>query len=367
MRPGREPRRVGAGDDRAGQRSHHRPHGLVLFLCLFGCAGPAVIAAEQAPDDLLGPYMPYAAFDAMPARQFRAAGACLRVAFAGDFAPAVVDAALAWTRDAAVAVGAYLGRYPVDFQRVLFVAMPGSTVHGTSWGYHGAAIRIPLGREVAPEKLRANWVMTHEMLHMAVPSLPERHLWFDEGLATYVEPVARAQQHALTAEAVWTEWIDGMPKGMPRPGDRGLDLTHTWGRTYWGGALFFLLAEVEMRSRSANRVGLQQALRELGRRGADKEHDWSIEQTIAAADQGTGMQVLAGMYARMRASPAPPDLDGLFARLGVRRTGSGIEFDDSAPLADIRRSITAAPEERPTPLDDRPGDGRCKESGAPDD
>ena len=48
-----------------------------------------------------------------------------------------------------------------------------------------------------------------------------------------------------------------------RDNDRGLDRTRTWGRTYWGGALFCLMADVEIRKQTGNRVGLQDALRTI--------------------------------------------------------------------------------------------------------
>ena len=38
-----------------------------------------------------------------------------------------------------------------------------------------------------------------------------------------------------------------MPKGLPQAGDQGLDNTGTWGREYWGGAMFCLLADIEIR------------------------------------------------------------------------------------------------------------------------
>ena len=56
-----------------------------------------------------------------------------------------------------------------------------------------------------------------------------------KGLATYVESIARAQAGELGVEQVWAGFVKGMPNGLPQSGDRGLDHTHTWGRTYWGG------------------------------------------------------------------------------------------------------------------------------------
>jgi hypothetical protein len=48
----------------------------------------------------------------------------------------------------------------------------------------------------------------------------------------------------------------------------------------------------------------------------------------------------------MRATAVSPDLAQLWQRLGVKLVGDAVEFDDAAPLAAIRRAITAAPPQR---------------------
>jgi hypothetical protein len=67
---------------------------------------------------------------------------------------------------------------------------------------------------------------------MALPSLPDESHWLEEGIASYVEPIARDQANQLPVEQVWAGMVRGMPQGEPRPGDKGLERTHTWGRTY---------------------------------------------------------------------------------------------------------------------------------------
>jgi hypothetical protein len=49
------------------------------------------------------------------------------------------------------------------------------------------------------------------------------------------------------------------------------------------------------------------------------------------------------MYAEMKSTSVTTDLQDLFGKLGVRAHGGKIEFDDNAPLANIRRRITAPP------------------------
>lgn len=73
--------------------------------------------------------------------------------------------------------------------------------------------------------------MAHEMVHLAFPRVARKHHWIEEGLATYVEPWARLGIGQLTVERVWKDLLKGLPKGLPRHGDQGLDHTPTWGRT----------------------------------------------------------------------------------------------------------------------------------------
>ena len=67
-----------------------------------------------------------------------------------------------------------------------------------------------------------DWTMTHEFVHTAFPSLPDDNHWMEEGLATYIEPIARVQAGFLTPEKIWGDMVRDMSKGEPGPGDRGL-------------------------------------------------------------------------------------------------------------------------------------------------
>jgi predicted metalloprotease with PDZ domain len=130
-----------------------------------------------------------------------------------------------------------------------------------------------------------------------------------------------------------------MPKGEPAEGDQGLDNTHTWGRTYWGGAMFCLLADVRIRERTGNRKGLQDALRGILNGGGNITKDWDIEKALALGDKATGTTVLRDLYKEMRDKPAPADLDALWKKLGVELKDIAVTFDDKAPEANIRKAM----------------------------
>lgn len=213
--------------------------------------------------------------------------------------------------------------------------------NGTTFGYRGDAIKLTVGRETRASDFAKDWIMTHEMIHLALPEMPDEHDWLSEGIATYVEPLGRTQAGQIPAEKVWADLVWGLPKGLPQPGDRGLDHTPTWGRTYWGGALFWLLADLEIRRRTANRKGLQDALRGVVAAGGNVESRWPIERVLETGDRTVGVPVLEEIYDRMKAAPLPVDLDRLWRRLGVRGEGAELTLDDSAPLAGVRRAIVA--------------------------
>ena len=301
--------------------------------------------ADESAAEFLGNRMPYAAFERLPAARLEVSGAVLTVAFAPGRLDLPEARVLEWIHSAAHAVAVYYGRFPTSSARILIVPGAGRGVSGgKAWAYRGAAVRISVGANSTEADLARDWILVHEMTHLAFPSVPDAHHWIEEGLAAYVEAVARAQAGQFSAEKVWGDLAAGLPKGQPQPGDQGLDHTPTWGRTYWGGALFCLLADVEIRRRSANRFGLQHALRAILTAG-NMESSSALEPLLAIGDRAVGVPVLARLYAAMKDRPAPADLDALWRQLGVRPVvlpaGRGVEFDESAPDASIRRAITA--------------------------
>jgi len=255
------------------------------------------------------------------------------------------DDVVTWVRRAAEAVTVYYGRFPVRRARVAITegAGGGRSIHGTTWSNLGGVqglTRMRLGQAVSKADLEADWTMTHEFVHMALASLPDQNHWLEEGLATYVEPIARAQSGQLSAADAWGGMLDGMHQGEPAAGDRGLDETHTWGRTYWGGALFCLTADVEIRRATANRKGLEDALRAIVESGATIDTERSLPDLLRVGDLATGTTVLQDLYGSWKGTPITVDLDSLWAQLGIEGGPRGVVFREKAPLAEVRRSMT---------------------------
>jgi hypothetical protein len=266
-----------------------------------------------------------------------------------DFAEGALDlpksAILAHVVAAASAVATYYGSFPVASARVLIIPVAGrhGVLQGTTWGdMRGfpAFTRMRVGEHTTQADLNDDWMMTHELVHSAFPSMPDDQHWIEEGLATYVEPIARVMTGELTAKTIWSDMFRDVHQGEPAPGDEGLDRTHTWGRTYWGGAMFCLVADVEIRKATRNRKGLQDALRGIVEAGGTIDHDWTLPQALAIGDRTTKTHVLTRLYDDWKGKPVQVDLPNLWNELGVQAGPNGIEFVDTAPSAKVREAIT---------------------------
>jgi hypothetical protein len=268
-----------------------------------------------------------------------------------DFGPGTFvlpqDRILQWVKNAASSVEMYYGRFPVERDRILIEPAPGTGIlRGTTWGDVGgfqAFHRMVLGEQSSQRDLDEDWEMTHELVHSAFPTMDDEHHWIEEGLATYIEPIARVQRGLLRPEKIWADMLHDMPKGDPEGSDGGLDQTRSWGRTYWGGAQFCLLADVTIREQTHNQKGLQDALRAIVQAGGTIDQEWPLRKTLEIGDKATGTHVLVKLYDEMRDKPEPVNLQEIWKQLGVSRDGDGVRFDDHAPLAAIREAITRPP------------------------
>jgi hypothetical protein len=265
-----------------------------------------------------------------------------------------------WVRAEAGAIGAYVGR-PVD-DRVLVLLAPGTSevTRGKTLASGGASVLVRVGSTVSPQSLLDDWVLAHELVHVAFPMVEAGHGWFGEGLATYVEPIARARAGLLSTEKFWADLVEGLPDGLPAEGDPGLDGSESIGRVYWGGALYFLLADLEIREATRGARSLDDAVRGVIAACGGGESVASLDRVIDAGDRAVGGSTLRALYDRMGRRPERVDLGALWGRLGVVKTGASVRFDEGAQLAAARSAIT-----RPVGPTARPAEAHRGAGGEP--
>jgi hypothetical protein len=328
-------------DPRATYRFHVRTEGDARFATGVHAIAGAPDTYGASANDIDS--APYTLFGKIRTRTLARADATIEVAMLPGRL-ALDDAAIdRWIDLSARAIDAYYGHFPV--KRLLLVIAPTSfgneTAGGRTLAGGGATILLGISEQMSEADTKRDWVLTHEMSHLASPSLPRTQHWLEEGIATYVEPIARAQVGTIAGEEVWRGLVDGLPNGEPEAGDRGLDNTHTWGRTYWGGALFCFVADVEIRKRTQNRASLETALRGVLDGLGSGETRATIDDVLRAGDRAVGVPVLEELHARLGGRAETIDLAKMWSDLGVRDSKGKITFDDAAPSAAIRRAMTA--------------------------
>ncbi len=253
-----------------------------------------------------------------------------------------------YVRDAARAVIKYYGFFPVE--KTIVQILPsnddgvgfGTSTHDDANGV--GMIEIHIGETATNSDLQGSWTLTHELMHLGFPVMDRKHRWLAEGIATYVEPIGRMRIGRLTKEEVWGDLYKNLHRGLPAEGEGGLNEARNFGRIYWGGALYCLLADVEIRKRTNNRLGLEDALRTIAKQGGTAASDWSAFRAINTGDKAVGVSVLSALYTSMADENKSVDLSVLMKQLGVKRIGNKIAFDEKAPLAHIRRAIDAMPD-----------------------
>ena len=223
---------------------------------------------------------------------------------------------LDWTQTTAEAISSYFGGFPVG-QLDLYVSFAsGNDLHGRTYGSPRPAIYLQIGSKVSPRKMREHWILAHEMAHLAFPNV-RGHRWLEEGMATYLEPIIRARAGLLSKDKYWKDLSWGLPQGQARRQDRGLAKDSSWGRTYWGGALFWFIVDLDLRVRSGNRVSVQKIFRGILSRGGNIRSHWSLRDIIRAGDRITGYDSMNSQAKDLVYSPGRVDLKYLWQQLGV--------------------------------------------------
>ena len=263
----------------------------------------------------------------------------IRLLISAGTLPVGRDAVRAWVEAAAKAMAQYYGRFPSDQVTVTVLAgQRGRVFEGTTYG--GRVVRINVGREATAATLAQDWRMPHELLHLAFADLGDEHLYLEEGVATYVEPIIRAQAGQISEEKVWADFHDGLPKGNS---DRPMDGDGSWGNLYWGGARFWLLADLELRQKTQGKKSLQDALKAILDKGGNGKVHLELSRLLALGDAATGTTVLRDLHARLGKKGERADLEELWKKLGVEVRAGAVVFNDDAELASIRKAMTRQP------------------------
>lgn len=268
-------------------------------------------------------------------------GSTLDVLFSDDIPEAQKNNLTMWVKQSANTVTHYYGSFPVKQAGITLIGTDDSGVSSgrAMQGTQSPQILVWVGRDVSTDTLASDWVMIHEMIHLATASLNPKHRWFEEGLSVYLEAISRAQIGALDRAGIWREFVQRMPHGQLQGDDKGLSENTRWGRTYWGGAVFFLIADIHIRERSNNMYSLSDAVKGIVSSGLTMDTSSDIQTVLRVMDDALPSPELIKLYKEYALQANPFPLKEIWQQLGIN-VKTDATFNDLAPLACIRKAIT---------------------------
>ena len=257
----------------------------------------------------------------------------------------------AWVDAVAEGNRRFWGRSPAQHGLVVLVPSPrGGVPFGRVLSLGGSVVTVLVGKGAIARDLYDDWVLVHEFLHLGSPMMRDKGPWLNEGIATFYEPVLRARAGWKSEDEVWREWISQMPRGLPAMTDVGLSNAGRGG-IYWGGAVFVLMAEIELLQASHGKYGFSHCLRQILADGGDATTKWLTARLLQSCDKAIGQDVLNPLAQRHMTKGSVMSLDEIWQKLGVTLSEDGkITYDDSAELAWLRPLIIWGGAEHPAPI-----------------
>ena len=167
------------------------------------------------------------------------------------------------------------GRFPVASLRRCWCP----SMAGASAAARRGAIAAPPSDSARPRRstedvAQRDWVMVHEMVHTALPDMPIATPGCRRDWPSMSSRSRGCRPRPQRAGNLAGDDARHAEEFCRRPAIRASTTRPTWGQ-YWGGAIFCLLADIEIPSGWC-RLGLQDAMRGVLAAGGNHEQDWPI-------------------------------------------------------------------------------------------
>ena len=273
----------------------------------------------------------------------------------GDPAPDA-SAMRRWVTRNIHALATAYGSLPVADLQLLVVPV-GHGDEPVPWGEvqraGGDAVHVYINQRFPEAAFMDDWVLVHELSHLLHPVIVSGDRWLSEGIASYYQNVLRARAGLMSAETAWNKLHAGFERGIrgTAPGRSLAEVSETmmrdrsFMRVYWSGAAVALLADVELRRRSAGAHSLDTALAAFRDCCLPAGRSWTAREFMQELDRLTGTNVFVDLYRQHVDSDEFPGLTALYAELGLARMSSTrLRLDPTAAGAGICAAIMAAPQ-----------------------
>jgi predicted metalloprotease with PDZ domain len=302
----------------------------------------------ESPESAYAPVV----FGKFDYREIEVPGAMLRVSLVSGVDEMDNASIVQWINATATDVSLAYGRFPNPSPQVVVIPVGNARSNGWSAVPFGRVIRdggetieLQVDQTQSLESLLADWTATHEFSHLMLPYIERKHRWISEGFAQYYQNVLLTRSGAYQDLYAWQKIYDGFERGRQSrpelsPNEASADGVRTaLMKIYWSGAAIALMADVQLRERSAGKESLDAILGKFQVCCLPSERAWSGPELFAQFDEFASSPVFMPLYRRFADTAGFPDMREVFARLGLVVTDGKVRVRHLAELRAIRKAI----------------------------
>ncbi len=258
----------------------------------------------------------------------------------------------AWANHARKALRLVYGKLPVeDFITIIKASSVGKSA--VPWGevnrYSPPEVTLVVNMKSSLEALKADWTIYHEFSHLLIPYDAADARWFSEGLASYYQNIIQARVGMFDEQTLWQKLFDGFERGnkQQKYAHQRLDYlsdhiseNRHYMRIYWSGALYWLKADIALRTLATNTAkpySLDVALAQLQACCFDRY--LSANEIAQKLDELSESKIFTTLFSEFSSSYAIPDYLTPLHSLGVEIINGHVTLNNHAKLSAHRRAI----------------------------
>jgi hypothetical protein len=307
-----------------------------------------VYLLTESPESAYAPVV----FGDFDYREIEVPGATLRVSLLNGVDEMDNATMVRWINATATDVSLAYGRFPNPSPQV--VVIPVGKSRGNDWSAvpfgrvirdGGETVELQVDQSQPLEVLLGDWTATHEFSHLMLPYVERKYRWISEGFAQYYQNVLLTRSGVYDNLYAWQKIYDGFERGRRSRPELSPNEASVGGvrtglmKTYWSGAAIALMADVQLRERSAGNESLDVILDKFQACCLPSERVWSGPELFAKFDELASAPVFMPLYRRFADTAGFPDTRELFGRLGLVVSDGKVRIRLLAELRHIRKSI----------------------------
>jgi len=257
-----------------------------------------------------------------------------------------------WLQKAVNTAGQLYGEFPLPQSRIEVSRSNRASRSPVPWGQtlrqdpEGVSFSVNTTRSL--DEFIADWTAPHEFSHLFIPYPGQTDIWLSEGFASYYQNILMAREGIYSPEIAWQKLYAGfiraeregsVKKPLAEVSETRRQSRATM-RIYWSGALYFLEADIALRTADGKIKSLDDAVKAFNQCCRNRYRRWDGAQLVAAFDEVSETTVFSDLYARYRQSTEIPDSEPVLKLLGIASRNDALHYADEAPVKLFREQFT---------------------------